>query len=366
MKDIVTEHDNTNIPSDIYSIRYIVPMFIPYAGVPTYSIEYVLLLKTVVLNDLRNLYKKTLKFETDYWDLNKLEALEKLEKVSPEHYDNIFKKDNPNYNVDLIKELYTDDYEFLTNTKINEITIEEFKQRYVRIIDQLNSYVGRLASRRELINSYLSARETNDEEKLALYRPIIERYENEITNYMNKNKKNKVDASKNKTKDEFQNFSSPKNKPIKLIKCLINRKKFIDAFMRLLEEEYVSLIEFDDLHDLESKIGRHFKFNEDHERICEESFANFPKIRWTKKPRVLVYFIQQLKLHRVIEVMPNKITNLIISHFSDEYGNNYTTKQISDATNKTKNNKGAKTENIKGVPTGSEDVTAFIGYLELS
>lgn len=347
------------------SLRFIVPMFNPYSGVPTYSIEYDCLLRSVLLNDLRNLYKKTLKFEADLWELNELGSLEKLAKVCPEHHKKIFMTDQSSYNIDLIKKSYADEYEFLINTKLNEISIEEYKQRYQRIIKQLNSAVSKLTSLRELINNYISASDTNDEEKLLIYRPIIERYEKENRDLLNKNKLNIVIEPENEFNHKIENIPS-KKKPVKLIKCLISRRKFINAFMKLYEEHDVNLIKYGDLHDLESIIDMHFQFKDVQDNKSDISTPEFPKLKWTESPRLLVYFMQQLKEHEVLEFLKAKMTNVAISHFCDEYGKNYTSKQISDAKTKPSKNKGAKTDNVKHVPTGYEYVTEFIGYLELS
>lgn len=348
------------------SLRFIVPMFNPYIGVPTYSIEYDCLIRSVLLNDLRNLYKKTLKFEADLWELNELGSLEKLAKVCPEHHKKIFITDQSSYNIDLIKKSYADEYEFLINTKLNEISIEEYKQRYQRIIKQLNSAVSKLTSMRELISNYIRACDTNDEEQLAIYRPIIERCEKGNRDLLNINKQNIVEQTENEHDHKIENIPSNKKKASKLIKCFISRRKFINAFVKLSEEHDVNLIKYGDLLDLESNINKHFEFIETQGNSSVNSYIVIPKLRWTQGPRLLVYFIQQLKDHKVIDFMTIKMSSEIISHFCMENGEDYTSGQISDAKTKLKGNKGARTKNIKYVPTDFEFVTEFIGYLELS
>jgi hypothetical protein len=332
-----------------------------FLGVPILALEFHSIFKSVLLNQLRNLYKeKVLNYETAFRELN---SVKKLIKVSPKLYEEIFVKGQTKYDIDLIKKTYPEDYNFLIHTKTEENPSKEFNYRFQKITDHLDSEILDLLARRELIYKYKAACDENNKGQMKIYEHLIKKHQKGNMKILNKNTNIEVSEI---VCDPINEKSKVKIKPIKLIRCLISRRKFINAFMKLSEEHDVNLIEYDDLYDLESKIDMHFQFKDVQENISDISNPELPKLRWIEKPRLLVYFIQQLNKHRVIDFMTIKMPNVVRSHFCMENGEDYTPRQISDAKTKPKDNKGARTNNVKHVPTNIEFITKFIGYLELS
>jgi len=159
---------------------------------------------------------------------------------------------------------------------------------------------------------------------------------------------------------------STKYETIQKIPCLVSRRKFINAFLKLHKQQDVMLISFESTEDLERVIDCHFKFTDNNS--CKDLTKLEEKVRWSGKYsiRLLIFFLKQLIKQKVIGISERQITPVIKLHFSDSNGNPLSTKAISDAKNKITTNKGVKTNGLIGVPLDYEYAMEFVEYLELS
>ncbi|MBE2228990.1 MAG: hypothetical protein IAE93_16665 [Ignavibacteria bacterium] len=165
----------------------------------------------------------------------------------------------------------------------------------------------------------------------------------------------------------INNISQNKNTVRNLISCKIPKRIFSNAFLKLAEtEDDGVLINYLDHKDLELQLTMHFSFPDT--QFNPNNQVKFKKIKWMKQLTDLAYFIERLSNPNVniIEVKVRKISDLILTHFCDSDGQDFLLESVSGAKKKYKRNKGAKTNGVRGVPTGYEIIELFIEYLKPS
>jgi hypothetical protein len=277
-------------------LSYTILGIFPYDGTVVYSIEAKPLISTILLNDLRTLYRKVIPSEVKLLETSRFNSLIRLATVCPNHYRNIFEKEAKVLNIDLLKTRYPEEFNFINQTALNIITVEEYKTKYISIIDRLNSAVRALVDINEKISIYNSEKINIPQNTYELIIRSVIKLEKSKHGKQKSGKENAVPVeNENENKPQIPKFIW--NKSFEQLKSL-----FKDLF-----GTYIDRVNFDSLR-------QHFQIKGDPPSYTPTE--EFKKINWKAELRGLAFFIYKLKSLGFISNKGIGIHKLTVMHFT--------------------------------------------------
>ncbi len=159
--------------------------------------------------------------------------------------------------------------------------------------------------------------------------------------------------------NEEEIISNNKYKPIR---CLVEKKTFVEAFLKLEKDWGTYLIKFQDRNELEYLIDTNFEFlNNNHENEFKKQLPganiDYKKMKWIGKRgnlRLLAFFIEALVSKNILDIELHNILNSILSHFCKNTGKGFGTYLTSEALDRYNEN----------TVRGREYVKSFINYIK--
>lgn len=305
------------------------------------------------------------------WLLTEFEYIEKISKTDIETYsqerEGIIQPDK-----NKAAEFYKCDWYGIFDWDYDEI-VNYANERYETIHEKIN-FFNQVISYSKLGDEYYkkAALETDEMKKKKELRRLLKLKIKELELQL-KYPTDKNGLSEDLEKKESVQFTSTSNlskdiqtirNPKHLINCKIPITVLSSAFLKLAEEEDDGvLVSYVDHKDLELQLTMHFSFPDIQFSLNNQ--IKFRKMKWMKQLTDLTYFIERLSNPNVniIEVKARKISDLIVTHFCDSAGQDFLPESVSGAKKKYKRNKGAKTNGVRGVPTGYEIIELFIENL---
>jgi len=284
-------------------------LLLPIEGLQIYAIEREGLIHIVALSDLRKLFIKRLPGIAAFIEQSNPLELGRFIKVCPDYYKKIFTEERLTRKISTIKNLYPAYYNFISTFSINEVTTEEFKEQYSKVLLILNCYIEAVISTKEKINLYYSKEGTMNKELVKSNNAIIENMEWRLFNLP---EKSTTEAIKPKVETKIKlKVISPK----------------VDKFVWLKSKDALECL-FDDLSEegyikdySKVLLRQHFTIKNEHNPLIDtKGKEEYKRINWNSKNTNLIVLIFQLRLDGSIFFTGDRYHKMAFDHF-DKDGN---------------------------------------------